>query len=53
MKTLYLRLLFNLTHTKIPKKQFGRCVTCDGNKICHKINLCKCSDDEQYQNIFK
>lgn len=53
MKTLYLKLLFYLTHKRIPKKQDGRCITCDGNKICNKIQLCKCNDNEQYQNIFR
>jgi hypothetical protein len=42
------KLLFKLTFVKIPKKQFGRCVTCKANKICHKIKVCKCDWDQQY-----
>lgn len=42
------RLLFWITFKKVPKKQFGRCVTCEANKICHKIKVCKCDDEQQY-----
>jgi len=42
------RLLFRATFVKVPKKQDGRCVTCKANQICHKINVCKCTDDQQY-----
>lgn len=42
------RLLFRLTFKKVPKKQFGRCVTCKANEICYKINVCKCNDEQQY-----
>jgi len=43
------RLLFNITFKKVQKKQFGRCITCKASDICHKINYCKCSDDQQYE----
>jgi len=42
------RLLFWITFKKVPKKQNGRCVTCKANEICHKIKVCKCSDEQQY-----
>lgn len=42
-------LLFKVIFKKIPKKQYGRCVTCEANQICHKEHYrCKCSDEEQY-----
>jgi len=53
MKTLYLKLLFRLVFKKIPKKQYGRCVTCDANQICYKLKVCKCNDEQQYESIFK
>ena len=43
------RLLFWITFKKVPKKQDGRCVTCKANQICSKINVCKCSDEQQYE----
>jgi len=43
------RLLFNITFKKVPKKQFGRCITCKASDVCHKINYCKCSDEQQYE----
>ena len=43
------RLLFPITFKKISKKQFGRCITCSANKVCHKYKVCKCTDDEQYE----
>ena len=42
------RLMFWVTFKKVPKKQFGRCVTCAANEICYKIKVCKCSDEQQY-----
>ena len=42
------RFLFPITFKKIPKKQFGRCVTCSANKVCHKYKVCKCSQEQQY-----
>ena len=42
------RLMFWITFKKVPKKQFGRCVTCAANEICYKINVCKCNDEQQY-----
>lgn len=45
-------LVFNLIFKKIPKTQYGRCVECDANQICHKNPYkCKCSDEEQYKVI--
>jgi hypothetical protein len=48
MSGITARLLFWATFKKVPKTQFGRCVTCKANEICYKINVCKCSDDQQY-----
>lgn len=42
------RLLFWITFKKVPKKQFGRCVTCKANEICYKVKVCKCNDEQQY-----
>ena len=43
------KLLFWITFKKIPKKQYGRCVTCAANEICHKnIMLCSCNMEQQY-----
>jgi hypothetical protein len=42
------RLMFWITFKKVPKKQFGRCVTCAANKLCYKIKVCKCNDEQQY-----
>jgi hypothetical protein len=42
------RLMFWITFKKVPKKQFGRCVTCAANEICYKIKVCKCNDEQQY-----
>jgi len=50
MKTNILNhLVFWITFKKVPKKQFGRCVTCSANNVCHKIKVCKCNDNEQYE----
>jgi len=42
------RFLFRLTFVKIPKKQNARCVTCKANQVCSKFEICKCSDNQQY-----
>ena len=42
------RFMFWITFKKVPKKQFGRCVTCAANEICYKIKVCKCNDEQQY-----
>jgi hypothetical protein len=42
------RFLFPITFKKVPKKQFGRCVTCNASKVCSKYKVCKCSDEQQY-----
>ena len=42
-------ILFKILFKKIAKKQYGRCVTCEANQICHKSQYnCKCTMDEQY-----
>jgi len=42
-------LLFKVLFKKIPKKQYGRCITCEANQICHKSQYrCKCTMEEQY-----
>lgn len=42
-------LLFKVLFKKIPKKQHGRCITCEANQICHKSQYrCKCTMEEQY-----
>jgi hypothetical protein len=56
MKTLkrfiierFQRILFKILFKKIPKKQFGRCVSCEANQICHKPQYgCECTMEEQY-----
>ena len=51
MKNLLRRLIFRLFFRKIPKKQFGRCITCDANKLCMgKIN-CRATFEQQYERI--
>lgn len=49
MKNLYKKLLFLITFVKVPKKQYGRCITCAANRICMEIRVCKCSNDQQYE----
>jgi len=42
-------LLFKVLFKRIPKKQYGRCITCEANQICHKSQYrCKCTMEEQY-----
>jgi hypothetical protein len=49
MKNLIKKLVFRITYTKVPKKEYGRCISCAANDFCHRIiGACKCSDDEQY-----
>ena len=45
------RLMFWITFKKVPKKQFGRCVTCVANEICYKIKVTLCVKNSQ--NLLK
>ena len=49
VKKYFQSLFFKMIFKKIPKKLYGRCITCDANQLCHKPQYrCKCTMEQQY-----
>ena len=48
INSFIVKILFLMTFKKIPKKQDGRCVTCAAGDICHKVKVCRCDFNQQY-----
>ena len=51
MKQYIKNLVFKLFFYKIPKENFGRCISCDANTFCGYKIKCKATMEEQYKQI--
>lgn len=49
MKKFIRNLLFKIFYYKIPKKNFGRCISCDANSFCGTKIKCTASMEQQYK----